>query len=112
MKNELGNTDPYQVDDNTPTLTLVASDQTLALPYHLVRAMRLGSDRIAIDYDDLEVTVRGTALERLWKELRAFRVREILINGGGAAKAIGKSAGRALVESIQIDAKDAAEPVG
>lgn len=104
MNNELGYADPYQIDDNSPTLTFVAADQTLALPYHLVRSMHLGSDgrKIVIDYDEREVAVRGSTLERLWKELRAFRVREVSINAGEAGKAVGGKAERALVEAIEI----------
>ena len=104
MKNELGHADPYQIDDNSPTLTFVTGDQTLAIPYHLVRAMHLGGDgrKIVIDYDEREIAVRGSALERLWKELRAFRVREVSINAGEAGKAVGGKAERALVESIEI----------
>lgn len=107
MNNELGHADPYQIDDNSPTLTFVAGDQTLALPYHLVRAMHLGGDgrKIAIDFDEREVTVRGSSLDRLWKELRAFRVREVSINAGEAGKAIGGKAERALVEMIEIAEK-------
>ena len=102
MKSELGLTDPYQTDDNTPTLTLVTADGSTAFPYHLVRSMRLGTDasRIDIDLDEKTVAVCGSGLGKLWRELRAYRVREISVNGGDAARQLGE--GRVLVTSIEL----------
>ena len=98
----------YQIDDDPPTLTLVADDQTIAFPYHLVRALRMdtGGHEIVIDYDEHEVRVRGSGLGRLWKELRSFRVREVSINGGAAARAVGGRGARTFVESIRIVARE------
>ena len=103
--------DPYQSDDDHPTLSYVTAKGTLALPYHLVRELRFDSAarQIRIGYDDYNVAVSGANLNRLWKELRAFRVKEIAINAGEAGKALGPESGKCLVNGIRIEQK--ADPV-
>lgn len=104
--------EPYQSDDDHPTLTFAANDQTLALPYHLVRSLELGrgEKRIDIDYDDYQVRIEGAQLVRLWRELRAFRVKEVSINGGKAAQALGERGERCLVQAITISRKQEVVP--
>jgi hypothetical protein len=94
----------FQIDDDPPTLTYCAPDIALALPYHLVRSMQLGkdADRVVVEYDDYTATISGGNLGRLWRELRAYRLKEISINGGAAAKALRQQAERCLVETITI----------
>ena len=99
-------TEAFKIDEDHPTLTFRADDRILALPYHLVRSLDLQPDetRIVVGYDDHEVSILGKHLGRLWKELCAFRLKEITINGSGAGKALGESADRCLVERIAIEA--------
>jgi len=108
MKNELSLTEPYQTDDNTPTLTLVTGHESIAFPYHLVRSMQLGDSakRIVIDLDDQTVTIAGSKLGKLWRELRAYRIKEISPNAGEAAKAVSSKLERAIVEDIAITLKE------
>lgn len=102
----------YQIDDDPPTLTYCAPDITLALPYHLVRSMQLGEEenRVVVEYDDYTATISGGNLGRLWRELRAYRLKEISINGGAAAKALRQHTERCLVETITIARTDADVP--
>ena len=102
----------YQIDDDPATLTYCAPNITLALPYHLVRSMQLGEDetRVIVKYDDYTATITGADLGRLWHELRAYRLKEVSINGGAAGKALRQEIERCLVESITIVRKDANVP--
>lgn len=102
----------YQIDDDPPTLTYYAPNNTLALPYHLVRSMQLGEGetRIVVEYDDYTAAVAGANLGRLWHELRAYRLKEVSINGGAAGKALRQEIERCLVETITIARRDADEP--
>ena len=104
----------YQIDDDPATLTYCAPNITLALPYHLVRSMQLGEDetRVIVKYDDYTATITGADLGRLWHELRAYRLKEISINGGAAAKTLRPETARSLVESITIARTEAAAPDG
>lgn len=104
--------DAYQTDDDPPTLTYCVADTILALPYHLVRSMQLGKDetRVEVAYDDYTAMIIGTNLGRLWRELRVYRVREIVVNGGAPAKALGSESGRCLVEGINVRRREGAEP--
>jgi hypothetical protein len=101
-------TEAFKIDEDHPTLTYRAEDRILALPYHLVRFIELepNETRILVGYDDHEVGIRGKHLGRLWRELCAFRLKEITINGGAAAKALGATAERCLVERIEIEIKE------
>jgi hypothetical protein len=113
MRHDPGNPgDAYQVDDDPPTLTYCAPDMTLALPYHLVRSMQLGkdADRVVVEYDDYTATISGGNLGRLWRELRAYRLKEVSINGGAAARAIRQKTERCLVETITIARTDGDVP--
>ena len=102
----------YQIDEDPPTLTYCAANITLALPYHLVRSMQLGEDetRVIVKYDDYTATITGADLGRLWHELRAYRLKEVSINGGAAGKALRQEIERCLVETITIARKDADVP--
>ena len=55
---------------------------------------------IAVSYDEFDVKIRGRHLHRLWRELRAFRVKEVSLNGGAAVTSLGGAAERCFVESI------------
>ena len=81
MQRELTHTDPYQTDDNTPTLTLVTGATSTALSYHLVRSMQLGesAQRIDIDFDEQTAAICGSWLGKLWRELRTYRVKEVSV---------------------------------
>jgi len=98
-------TETFAIDEDHPTLTYRSGDRILALPYHIVRSLDLDPDetRIVVGYDDHKVTIRGKHLGRLWRELCAFRLKEITINGAGAAKSLGDRAERCLVEGIDIE---------
>ena len=100
-------TEAFKIDEDHPTLTYRADERILTLPYHLVRTIDVdpGETRVVVAYDDQEVSVSGKHLGRLWRELCAFRLKEISINGAGAAKALGESAERCLVERIDIETK-------
>lgn len=102
---------PYQTDDSPPTLTFRKSGLTLALPYHSLRSMQLGEggDTIRIGYAGHEATVSGANLDRLWRELCAYRVSEIAIDGGAAAKVLGSESGRCLVDAIAVVAREDGE---
>ena len=108
MKNDLRTTEPYQVDDNTPTFTLVIGSEDIAFPYHLVRSMQLGREakRIDVDLDEFAITIKGSKLGKLWRELRAYRIKEVETNAGEAAKAVGSESNRAIVESIEVSGKE------
>ncbi len=109
MQSELRHTEPYQTDENTPTLSLVTGSEDTAFPYHLVRSMQLDGEarRIAIDLDEYAITIKGSNLGKLWRELRAYRVKEVSTNTGEAARAVGSKANRVIVESITILTKEA-----
>ena len=102
---KLHQTEAFQSDDDHPTVTYVATNETLALPYHLVRSLRLGKGEksILVEYDDHRITINGANLTRLWRDLRAFRVKEVLANGSKAAQALGEQAERCIVERITIE---------
>jgi|GEM_PF-2777135 len=85
-------TEAYQTDHDPPTLTFCTGETTLALPYHLLRSLHLRETGIFLDYSGYEITVRGTALGKLWKELRAYRVKEIAVTRAAAEKLGGGSA--------------------
>lgn len=109
---KLHHTDAFQSDDDHPTITYVATDETLALPYHLVRLLRLGKAEksILVEYDDYRITINGTNLTRLWRDLRAFRVKEVLTNCSKAAKAMGDQTERCIVERITIEQVENSPP--
>ena len=98
-------TEAFRIDEDHPTLTYRAEERILALPYHLVRFIELepNETRIQVGYDDHEVRILGRYLGRLWRELCAFRLKEVTINGGAAAKALGAAAERCLVERIEFE---------
>ena len=113
MRHDTNNSrDAYQTDNDPPTLTYCAPDTTLALPYHLVRSIQLGKDEaeVVVNYDDYTATITGANLGRLWRELRAYQLREIAINGGVPARALGSGSARCLVEGIEVRRNDENEP--
>ncbi|MCB1100170.1 MAG: hypothetical protein R3F19_12705 [Verrucomicrobiales bacterium] len=98
----------YQTDDHPQTLTFQAKAQTLALPYFHLRSIRLSRDRasIAIDYDDFGIVIHGAHLEKLWRELRAYRLLEVSVSLLTTVESeIASESGRCRVERIDIQTK-------
>lgn len=100
------NLQPYQTADDTPTVTFVTAESSVAVPYHRVRELCIDPEgrRIVVAFDSREAVVGGSALGRLWRELRAFRVREIAINAGAAARQLEGEA--CCVRSIELKDKE------
>lgn len=97
---------PYQTDTDPPTLIFYAAESTIALPYHLLRSLHFADRSIRLEYGDYEIGIHGTALGKLWKELRAYRVREIVVTEGAAAKALGESTSKCQIQRIEIERTD------
>jgi hypothetical protein len=107
---------PYETTEATPTLTFVSNGEALALPYHFLQSIRLANRAasIVLTYDDLTVTMEGTNLHPLWRELQLYNVREIRASEGNAAKSVRSEAAECAVTAIRIesneDAKEEEEP--
>ena len=95
----------YETSDAPQTVAFYATDSTIALPYHLLRSIHLSAHQIRIEFNDYIVTVGGTALGKLWRELCAYRVKEIAINRSATGELSAKAANRCSVAKIEITPK-------
>ena len=95
----------YETTDAPQTVAFYATDTTIALPYHLLRSIHLEAREIRIEFSDYVVTVGGTTLGKLWRELCAYRVKEITINRNAPGELSAKAANRCSVASIEISPK-------
>ena len=94
----------FETSDRTPTIAFEQSEETLALPYDGLEGIQYDYKRcIRIVFEKHEVSLHGSNLDKLFEELAAFRVKEVLINGGAAAKALGDRSGRCLIDRIEIN---------
>ena len=83
MKTSPNQTDSvYETDDHPHTIAFNAKEQTVAFPYHRINELRRGQgDRsIEIDCDDTRILIRGIHLGKMWRELCAYRVREVSVS--------------------------------
>ena len=88
--------------------------ESLALPYHfLLRLQLVKGAAIVITYEDMKVTIEGTSLHPLWKELQLFNVREIRASAGPGAQTLadsGETASCTVTAIRMVRSKDAEEP--
>ena len=72
----------YETDDHPHTIAFNAKEETVAFPYHRIDEMRRGQgDRsIEIDCDDTRITIRGSHLGKMWRELCSYRLREVSVS--------------------------------
>jgi hypothetical protein len=94
---------PFEIEEGTPTITFTTGDQSLTLAYHHFLEMRWEArgTRIAIGFSDYQITIEGTGLRRLWREIQLFNVREIE-ECQGASGELELAGGQCLVGSIAI----------
>ena len=66
--------------------------------------LRLGKAEksILVEYDDYQITITGQNLTRLWRDLRVFRVKEVVVNGDVASEVAGGRDDRCRVGAIAI----------
>ncbi len=94
----------FETSDRTPTIAFEQAEETLALPYDSLESIQYDDKgRIQIAFEKHEVSLHGSNLGKLFAELSAFRVKDVLVNGGAAAKALGKRSGRCLIDRIEIN---------
>ena len=103
-------TGAFQTSEDTPTVAFYAAETVLALPYYLLRSLHFEDREIQLVFNDYEVAVRGTTMAKLWRELCAYRVREIVATDGTANGALGGAANRCAVAEIEIKRKDEDSP--
>ena len=72
----------YETDDHPATIAFNAKEETVAFPYHRIDEMRRGQgdQSIEIDCDDTRIMIHGSHLGKMWRELCAFRLREVSVS--------------------------------
>ena len=102
----------YETDDHPSTIAFNAKEETVAFPYHRGDEMRRGQGgrRIEIDCDDTRITIRGSHLDKMWRELCAFRVREVSVSILTVVeKEMAVKPARCQVDAIEIHRMDQEE---
>jgi hypothetical protein len=96
----------FDLEDGSPTLTFVTSEESLAIPYHTLRRMTFAKNARSIQFtfDEFEVTVEGALLLPLWKELQIYNVREMRLAQGAADQAVAVERDDTTIRSIAIKA--------
>ena len=94
----------FDSEEGSPTLTFVIADESLAIPYHTLHHMRFAKDARSIDFafDEFEVTVEGTNLLPLWRELQGYNVREVRLARGLAERTLESEHADTIIRSISI----------
>ncbi len=93
----------FDTSEGTPTIAFEQPEETLALPYDSLDSIQFdNAGCIRIFFQGHEVSLHGSNLLKLFEALAAFRVKEIQINGGNAAQALGAQSGICLVDRIEI----------
>ncbi len=102
-------TRPFQTDERTPTIAFEQPEETLALPYDSIDSIEFDRDRcIRMTFQKHEIRLCGSNLEKLFEAITAYRVREVCINGGIAARSLGGQSGMCLIDRIEINATEEA----